>query len=173
MRRLSKSPSCDTILTVAFFCQRALVCRAQRHCYTATFGRADRICSIRESAAGVHCVDLGESFQTHIFLQNSASIQPRTSPVKFLDPSGPARRGALDGHEEPARWRKATLDNVLVFLPGRKYRYILKNYRHVIKREVQIGGLLLRISATPGMAAGSSRPRERVCGGHRYVVRRK
>ena len=29
------------------------------------------------------CVDLGESFQTHIFLQNSASIQPRTSPVKF------------------------------------------------------------------------------------------
>ena len=32
---------------------------------------------------GVHCVDLGESFQTHIYLQNLASIQPRTSPVKF------------------------------------------------------------------------------------------
>ena len=32
---------------------------------------------------GVHCVDLGESFQTHIFLQNLASIQPRTSLVKF------------------------------------------------------------------------------------------
>ena len=31
----------------------------------------------------MHCVDLGESFQTHIFLQNLASIQPRTSPVKF------------------------------------------------------------------------------------------
>ena len=31
---------------------------------------------------------------------------------------GPARRGALDGHEEPARWRKATLDNV--FLPDRE-----------------------------------------------------
>ena len=30
----------------------------------------------------VHCVDLGESFQTHIFLQNLASIQPRTSLVK-------------------------------------------------------------------------------------------
>ena len=27
-------------------------------------------------------VDLGESFQTHIFLQNLASIQPRTSPVE-------------------------------------------------------------------------------------------
>ena len=37
---------------------------------------------------GVHCVDLGESFQTHILLQNVASIQPRTSPVKF------ARRSA-------------------------------------------------------------------------------
>ena len=31
----------------------------------------------------VHCVDLGESFQTHIYLQNFVSIQPRTSPVKF------------------------------------------------------------------------------------------
>ena len=31
----------------------------------------------------VHCVNLGESFQTHIFLQHLASIQPRTSPVKF------------------------------------------------------------------------------------------
>jgi len=32
----------------------------------------------------VHCVDLGESFPTHIFLQNLASIQQRTSLVKFL-----------------------------------------------------------------------------------------
>ena len=41
----------------------------------------------------MHCVDLGESFQdsyyfqTHIYLQNLASIQPRTSPVKFAQPS--------------------------------------------------------------------------------------
>ena len=28
-------------------------------------------------------MDLGESFQTHIYLQNLASIQPRTSPLKF------------------------------------------------------------------------------------------
>ena len=35
-----------------------------------------------ELCKGVHCVDLGESFQTHIYLQNLASIQPRTSPVK-------------------------------------------------------------------------------------------
>ena len=31
---------------------------------------------------GVHCGDLGESFQTYIYLQNLPSIQPRTSPRK-------------------------------------------------------------------------------------------
>ena len=31
----------------------------------------------------VHCVDLGESFPTSIYLQKSASIQPRTSSSKF------------------------------------------------------------------------------------------
>ena len=34
---------------------------------------------IRERCKGVHCVDLGESFPTSIYLQKSASIQPRTS----------------------------------------------------------------------------------------------
>ena len=43
---------------------------------------------------GVHCVDLGESFQTHIYLQNLALIQPRTSPVKFA-----ARYFGLSGAE--------------------------------------------------------------------------
>ena len=41
----------------------------------------------------MHCVDLGESFPTHIYLQNLASIQPRTSPFKYArsprtDPPG-------------------------------------------------------------------------------------
>ena len=41
----------------------------------------------------MHCVDLGESFPTSIFLLNLASIQPRTSLVKFArsprtDPPG-------------------------------------------------------------------------------------
>ena len=36
---------------------------------------------ILERCKGVHCVDLGESFPTYIFLQNLASIQPRTSPL--------------------------------------------------------------------------------------------
>ena len=31
----------------------------------------------------VHCVDLGESWPTSIYLQNLASIQPRRSFVKF------------------------------------------------------------------------------------------
>ena len=38
---------------------------------------------ILELCKGVHCVDLDDSFQTHIYLQNLASTQPRTSPVKF------------------------------------------------------------------------------------------
>ena len=42
----------------------------------------------------VHCVDLGESFLTHIYLQNLASIQPFTSPVKF----------ARSPRTDPPRW---------------------------------------------------------------------
>ena len=38
---------------------------------------------ITERCKGVHCVDLGESFPTSIYLQNLASIQPRTSRSKF------------------------------------------------------------------------------------------
>ena len=36
---------------------------------------------IRDRCKGVHCVDLGESFPTSIYLQKLASIQPRTSHV--------------------------------------------------------------------------------------------
>ena len=50
------------------------------------FGKILTKNEITELCKGVHCVDLGESFQTHIFLQNLASIQPRTSPVKFARP---------------------------------------------------------------------------------------
>ena len=38
---------------------------------------------IEERCKGVHCVGLGESFPTSIYLQKSASIQPRTSLSKF------------------------------------------------------------------------------------------
>ena len=43
----------------------------------------DEKIEIRERCKGVHCVDLGESFPTSIYLQKSASIQPRTRPSKF------------------------------------------------------------------------------------------
>jgi len=39
---------------------------------------------IRDRCKGVQRVDLGESFPTHILLQNLASIQPITSRLKFL-----------------------------------------------------------------------------------------
>ena len=56
----------------------------------------------------MHCVDLGESFPTHIYLQKSASIQPRTSPVKFdrspcTDPPGVLSAGVLSPAESRAR----------------------------------------------------------------------
>ena len=67
----------------------------------------------------MHCVDLGESFPTSIYLQKSASIQPGTSPPKFnlpacRDPrpsngrtnSRRARRGNLaDDREVPVGCR--------------------------------------------------------------------
>ena len=43
----------------------------------------ERTFGLRDRCKGVHCVDFGESFPTHIYLQNLASIQPRTSPFKF------------------------------------------------------------------------------------------
>ena len=38
---------------------------------------------ISKQSTRVLCADLGESFQTHIYLQNLASVQPRTSPSKL------------------------------------------------------------------------------------------
>ena len=43
----------------------------------------DEKIEIRERCKVVHCVDLGEIFATSIYLQKSASIQPRTSPSQF------------------------------------------------------------------------------------------
>ena len=60
---------------------------------------------------GVYCVDLGESLQTHIYLQNLASVQPRTSPPKFgrspkkADGDAPRGRRGRRGREVLARRR--------------------------------------------------------------------
>ena len=43
----------------------------------------------------VNLVDLVKSFPTHIFLQNLASIQKRTSPVKFAHLAEKSERGSI------------------------------------------------------------------------------
>ena len=60
------------------------------------FPRAFRLW-IPKRCKGVHCADLGESFliPTSIYLQNLASIQPRTSLVKTFASPRTDRRGAL------------------------------------------------------------------------------
>ena len=50
---------------------------------------------------GVHYVDLGESFPTHVYLQNLASIPPRTSPVQ-------SRWADRRAHHTHLRWRWAS-----------------------------------------------------------------
>ena len=60
--------------------------------------------SIPNRCKGVHRVDLVESFPTHIFLQNLASILPRTSPVKF------ARSRAGNGRARPTGPANASPD---------------------------------------------------------------
>ena len=66
----------------------------------------DEKIEIRERCKGVHCVDLGESFPTRIYLQKSASIQPRTSPPKFQVSFPPRKLSFIDA-SHPRRGRGA------------------------------------------------------------------
>ena len=60
---------------------------------------------ILELCKGVHCVDLGESFQTHIYSQNSALIQPRTRPSVILFRRTPKHPLSFQGEaEEGQAW---------------------------------------------------------------------
>ena len=78
---------------------------------------------IRERCKGVLCVDLGESFPTSIYLQNLASIQPRTSRSKFgsqithFDHMPSARSHWTGPRREPS-WPKADLQSMV----GSKFR---------------------------------------------------
>ena len=68
---------------------------------------------------GVHRVDLGESFQTHIFLQKFASIQPRTSLVNFSRSSNAAAcLDAVAGKEK------------LGIETGERFTGVVKNFEH-------------------------------------------
>ena len=54
----------------------------------------------------VHLVDLVKSFPTNIYLQNLASIQKRTSPVKFAHLTEKSGKGSISNHStkvEPSR----------------------------------------------------------------------
>ena len=62
--------------------------------------RSDRIL---EGRKGVHRVDLGESFPTHIDLQTLASIPPRTSPVKFTTAAG-CKASSVTIHRARTPW---------------------------------------------------------------------
>ena len=46
----------------------------------------------------VHLVDLVKSFPTIIFLQNLASIQKRTSPIKFAHLDEKSEEGSISNH---------------------------------------------------------------------------
>ena len=66
----------------------------------------------------MYCVDLGESFQTHICLQNLDSIQARTSPVKFARSEPPLARESTETHEA-RRLSEAAAARVKQELPKR------------------------------------------------------
>ena len=71
----------------------------------------------------VHLVDLVKSFPTNIYLQNLASIQPRTSPSKFArspctDPPGSklavqlsVLMGARGADARAAKWSVVSVRN--------------------------------------------------------------
>ena len=83
----------------------------------------------------MHCVDLGESFQTHIFLQILASIQPRTSPVKFARynyVAACATRGASTPSETRGR---STLSPVHRTLCGAEVRSVQHCVAHMAVRK--------------------------------------
>ena len=61
-----------------------------------------------QGVAQHHCVDLGESFQTHIYSQNFVSIQPSTSPVKFAARSRPRPRSTTRPSSRPRTARRAS-----------------------------------------------------------------
>ena len=77
--------------------------------FSEIFGKILTKIEIAELCKGVHCVDLDESFQTYICLQNLASIQPRTGPLKLSwkitrdDTSGKRRKPQADAAEARGR----------------------------------------------------------------------
>ena len=61
----------------------------------------------------VNLVDLVKSFPTHIFLQKSASIQKRTSPLKFDDSAEKSEKSSVSNLSTKARNHTLTTSNKL------------------------------------------------------------
>ena len=58
----------------------------------------------------VNLVDLVKSFPTHIFLQNLASIQKRTSPTKFAHLAEKSEEGSISNLSTKVFGRRAARD---------------------------------------------------------------
>ena len=58
----------------------------------------------------VNLVDLVKSFPTNIFLQNLASIQKRTSPIKFAHLAEKSEKGSISNLSTKGRTRKCSQD---------------------------------------------------------------
>ena len=65
----------------------------------------------------VNLVDLVKSFPTNIFLQNLASIQKRTSPVKFPHLAEESENGSISNLSTKAQARHDVIHVLLVGLP--------------------------------------------------------
>ena len=76
----------------------------------------------------VNLVDLVKSFPTNIFLQNLASIQKRTSPIKFDHLAEKSENGSISNLSTKA---ETTLPPSVPPAPVT----VLKNNRDTIKRE--------------------------------------
>ena len=126
-------------------------------------GLANLPVTIAELCKGVHCVDLGESFQTHILLQNLASIQPRTSPVKFEAAPVPqlpragvqldqvphhVRRRTVPAHANPEAFDClafcSKLSMALSGISGNTAENGAKSSRHFLRADGSFGALLVR-----------------------------
>ena len=83
--------------------------------------------SIPKRCKGVHCVDLGESFPTHIYLQNLASIQPAPA-VRALTAAEAASlvEDGIDLTDNQARIFSLAFSTDILFLdtPSNLARYV-------------------------------------------------
>ena len=77
----------------------------------------------------VNLVDLVKSFPTNIFLQNLASIQKRTSPIKFAHLAEKSEKGSISNLSTKARTATAGPKS-----PSRRRRQSPRRHRRIKRR---------------------------------------